>query len=121
MPANNQELPPKYYLHYFEYLLTFVEEKYADVIIEQEKEFIHNFRALSEDARCIFIRMMNRRGLFFRVEKFNYPEIEEFDNGLKELQVQSFASPIDKMPDVELSSLLGIFNKAELVSFINGT
>ena len=78
-------LPPKYYLDYFWFLLEFVQRLYGHILDESELNFIKNFEVLSEDAQCLFVRMSNRRGSFFRTQKLSYAEIEDIVAALYEL------------------------------------
>ena len=71
------ELPPRYYLEYFEYLLGYMEQYYGEILSEEEKTFIHTYRALPQDAQCLAVRMANRRGEFFLLDSFRYEEIED--------------------------------------------
>lgn len=116
-PENEKkELPPKYYLDYFEYVLTFVKDKYSTLLKTEEWRFLRKYYCLSEDARCLFIRFSNRRGLFFRTGKIKYAEIENIPKCLAELLDQEFISELS--PEKHLSvapDLLQIFTKPELL------
>ena len=76
----NQEriiLPQKYYRDYFHYLLDFVERHNTHILDEGEYTFYQEFRQLTEDAQCLYIRCLNRKGDFFRYSKIAYEEIED--------------------------------------------
>ena len=79
------DLPPKYYLEYFNYVLDFVQEKYRHILNENEWRFLRKYYCLSEDAQCLFIRFSNRRGIFFRVNKLSYSELSDIPALLNEL------------------------------------
>ncbi|MDP5121443.1 MAG: VRR-NUC domain-containing protein, partial [Spirosomaceae bacterium] len=116
-PDNEKkELPPKYYLDYFEYVLTFVKEKYGTLLKTEEWRFLRKYHCLSEDARCLFIRFSNRRGLFFRTNKLKYPEIEDISKCLSELLEQEFISELSPEKHQSVApDLLQIFTKPELL------
>lgn len=65
----NKELPPKYYLDNFNFVLKFVQDKYKQILQEQEWRFLRKYYCLQEDAQCLFIRFANRTGLF--LERIN--------------------------------------------------
>jgi hypothetical protein len=88
------ELPPKYYLEYFNYVLEFVKDKYKDILIEKEWSFLRRYYCLSEDAQCLFIRFSNRKGLFFKTTNLKYQEIENIDTSLQELVKSGFVSEL---------------------------
>lgn len=116
MPVTN-ELPPKYYLDYFRYLLRFVREKYAGLLHPHELLFLDDFDALPENAQSLFVRFSNRRGAFFRVRKLNYPEIEHWGSALKELEERGFAERIGPWQGERAGELLDVFTKPELLDF----
>jgi hypothetical protein len=116
-PENEKkELPPKYYLDYFEYVLTFVKEKYGTLLNTEEWRFLRKYHCLTEDARCLFIRFSNRRGLFFRTGKIKYAEIEDIPKCLTELLEQEFISELSPEKHQSVApDLLQIFTKPELL------
>ncbi len=103
-------LPPKYYLDYFQYLLDFIQQGSSHLLDENDKEFIASFESMSEDARCLMVRMMNRKGEYFRLEKFTYEEIKNIPLAAEELVEIGFIS-LDP-PDDPL--LFTLYTKAEL-------
>ena len=86
-----KELPAKYYLtHFFEFL-DFIEIHYQSVIADSHRQFIVDFRNLSEDAQYIYIHMVNRKGILFDLKSFaKYLEIQNFKSGLDELRKAGF-------------------------------
>lgn len=116
-PENEKkELPPKYYLDYFEYVLSFVKEKYGTILHTEEWRFLRKYYCLSEDARCLFIRFSNRRGLFFRTGKVKYSEIERIPEHLEELLNHEFISKLSPEKHQSVApDLLQIFTKPELL------
>lgn len=116
-PENEKkELPPKYYLDYFEYVLTFVKEKYGTLLNSEEWRFLRKYYCLAEDARCLFIRFSNRRGIFFRVKKIKYPEIEAIPAHISALVTSGFISKLSPEKHQSVApDLLEIFTKPELL------
>lgn len=103
-------LPPKYYLDYFHYLISFVREGSGHCLGENDLDFVNSFNSLSEDARCLLIRMANRKGEYFRLDKLSYEEIKNIPAATEELVEAGFAT-LDP-PDDPL--LFRLFTKAEL-------
>ncbi|WP_064196820.1 MULTISPECIES: VRR-NUC domain-containing protein [Emticicia] len=111
------ELPPKYYLEYFNYVLDFVQEKYRHILNENEWRFLRKYYCLSEDAQCLFIRFTNRRGLFFRINKLSYAELTDIPALLNELLEREFIENLKASKHETFSKeILGILNAKELVS-----
>lgn len=111
-------LPPRYYLDHFEYLLRFVEQQYAHILGEEEQTFVRDFRALSTDARCLYLRMSNRKGPLFRVARFAYEEIEALPSALDELYAAGFALPVRPAEAFPPALLLPIYTKNELLELL---
>jgi hypothetical protein len=111
------ELPPKYYHENFEYLLSFVRDKYADILLASEWQFLRKYYSLPEDAQCLFIRFANRKGVFFCEDKVKYGEIDSIPEQLALLKERGFVSAL-LYPTHEYWSneLLATLTKAELYS-----
>ena len=109
------ELPPKYYLEYFQYLINFVQKKYQHILNETEQSFLIHFEALTEDEKCLFIRFTNRTGSFFRTEKLKYSEIENIPEVLSVLIQKGFIEPLNSSHIIQAGEVLDIFNKTELI------
>ncbi len=107
------ELPPKYYLDYFLFLIAFVENLYGEILNETEKKFIADFRNLSEDGQCLFVRFSNRRGLFFRTTKLKYNEIEDIPAALYELEEKGFIEELSVKHEPYSEEILNLFTKEE--------
>ena len=115
MPPEKIELPPKYYLTYFQYLIDFVKKKYQPILNETEQQFLSAFEALTEDEKCLFIRFCNRTGSFFRTEKLKYAEIENITESLNSLIDKGFVAPLSENHLTEAANVLDIFSKSELI------
>ena len=115
MPPEKIELPPKYYLTYFQYLIDFVKKKYQHILNETEQQFLADFEALTEDEKCLFIRFCNRTGSFFRTEKLKYAEIENIPESLNGLIDKGFIESLSKNHLSEAAEVMDIFSKTELI------
>lgn len=86
-------LPVKYYLTHFFELLDTLDCFYQPVIEKKHLAFIDDFRALSEDAQCIYVRMVNRKGQIFSRNSFKrYQEIKFPRQAVQELEQQKFVN-----------------------------
>ncbi|MCK1757654.1 VRR-NUC domain-containing protein [Bradyrhizobium sp. 137] len=83
--AKLPQLPVYYYLDHFAEMLGFVERTYAPVLGPEHHAFIGRFEGLSRDARCLLVRMINRRGAIFNRSLFNYPEIDDVERAASDL------------------------------------
>ena len=107
------ELPPKYYLDYFTFLLAFVQRLYGHILSESEQKFIFDFGQLSEDAQCLFVRFSNRRGLFFRTNRLKYSEITDIPAALYELEEAHFIEPLTAQHRAAAEEIVNLFTKDE--------
>lgn len=70
-------LPPHryYYLHNFQRALAWVGERYADLLDDRERLFMADFAALPQASQALLVRMLMRRGPWFRASRLAYEEI----------------------------------------------
>ncbi|UXX81188.1 VRR-NUC domain-containing protein [Reichenbachiella carrageenanivorans] len=111
-------LPEKYYLDNFKYVLQFVLDKYKPLLSDTELLFIHDFMALSEDSQCLYVRISNRKGQFFRKEKLNYPEIKDIGIAHLDLLDRRFIVKKTALEIDECFQLINSYNKPEIVQRI---
>lgn len=70
------QLDPRfYYLANFRQALTWLQERYGDLLNEAEHEFIWQFFTMDMPAQALLVRMIMRRGNHFRLSKLSYEEI----------------------------------------------
>ncbi|MBV6639211.1 MAG: hypothetical protein KI791_00775, partial [Cyclobacteriaceae bacterium] len=103
-------LPPRYYLNYFNYLIEFIEKHSGHLLGDEDQKFIEEYRSLQTDAQCLFIRMLNRKGEFFRLDKLQYPEIEVYGESLDHLSQLEFIT----LDDIVYPEVFRLFTKSEL-------
>ncbi|KYG21735.1 DNA polymerase [Bradyrhizobium sp. AT1] len=84
-------LPAYYYLDHFVEMLAFVQKTYGSVLSGEHRAFIARFEGMSRDARCLLIRMVNRRGAIFNRSLFSYPEIADVGRAAAELMAAGHA------------------------------
>jgi hypothetical protein len=113
IPDMQPDLPEAYYLDNVTTLFEHVESLYADILEQRQLEFLHRFAALPENAKKLYIRLLNRSHQLFRLSKLNYPEILDIDQAIKRLENSSF---LQVNPDIEYEALIALFNKSELLS-----
>lgn len=108
-------LPEKYYLDNFKYVLNFVIDKYESLLSDQETSFISDFLTLGEDSQCLYVRVSNRKGQFFRKEKLIYPEISDLSQAHDELLERDFLVRKSELEIEECFQLINIYNKPEII------
>lgn len=101
--ATKVVLPEKYYLQHFFEFLEFLETHYSEILEDQHQCFINEFRDLSEDAQCAYIRMVNRKGSIFSSKNFSkYVEIKNIQLVIAELAARNFVTSLNQDHSAEL-------------------
>jgi len=106
------ELPEDYYLDNVTILFEHVESLYADILEAEHLGFLRQFAALPEDAKKLYIRLLNRTRQHFRLGKLHYPEILMIEQAIKTLETNGFLR-VD--PVIDPADLIALFSKAELL------
>jgi hypothetical protein len=111
-PRDLPELEPFYYLKNFELVLTTIESRYADLLLEDELRFITRFPLLPLESRALLVRMVMRQGNLFRHTKLNYAEIGETRPAAAALIAAGWVSD---RPLMTIRHLHGLLTKDELI------
>ncbi len=133
-----QPLPTFYYHSHFTEMLDFVARHYAHTLLDEHIQFIDDFRALSREAQCLYVRLINRKGRVFGRNRLRYPELGDPAPLLDELRRADWISaPAGDDFDVVLTFLTRAeiyavalplvpgmsrsLKKAQLVGFVRDT
>lgn len=115
--ANNPfiALKTRYYLDHFEEMIDFVEYHYGHVIDTEHETFINGFRQLSLDARCLYVRLANRKGSVFPLARLKYEEIASLPDSIDELKSCQFARGIE---EADYGEILESMTRPEVVELV---
>lgn len=117
MPVS--ELPnPWYYLDNFEFVLRWVARRYADLLNDEERHFIDTFLAQNQPSRGLLVRMIMRKGPFFRRSKLSYTEIGATADAAAALIHHGWVA---NQPEVVLADLFRLFTRNEINSLFDTT
>ncbi|NQX89199.1 MAG: VRR-NUC domain-containing protein [Halioglobus sp.] len=105
------ELAAHYYLDNFRRLCKTVEDRYADLLSEEEKRTLDDFRSMSFRAQSLYVRLISRTGPWFRESKLDYPEIGPIARVIDEL---CGAKMSDEARELDITSLGQLFTRPEL-------
>ena len=106
------ELAPDYYHKNFLELTGYVCKQYWDLLSEQERSFAQRFHKLSPHAQKLYVRLISRKGPYFRSSKLAYPEIPSLEAAALELER---ARLLSMNPAISTASLLALLNKQEVL------
>jgi hypothetical protein len=107
-------LPTDYYLDNVLILFEHVKSLYRDIMPETDLEFLESCCVFKTDAKRLYIRLLNRSHILFRLSKLNYAEIGSIPSAIQELESLDFLK-IDFV--LERADLIRLFNKSELLAF----
>jgi len=108
------ELAPRYYLSNFQHLCTAVANQYDDILTSSEKDFLADFARLTEAARCLYVRLISRRGPWFRDNRLAYAEIGALSDAIDELLATGFLQQAQELCVEDIGKL---YTREELQTF----
>lgn len=85
-----KDLPSKYYLQHFNEFLNFIEGPCQHLLDGADKRMLKNFASLPEDAKCLFVRGLNRKSPLIRRQSLWYEELSDHQFHLDSLIDQGF-------------------------------
>ncbi|MEX8194226.1 VRR-NUC domain-containing protein [Comamonas guangdongensis] len=106
-----------YYLHNFQRALDWLGRRYGDLLDEEEGCFLAQFACLPQPAQALLVRMVMRRGPWFRASKLVYEEIPQIREAALPLLALGWLS--DEAP-MGLAELFGLHTKPELLQILDG-
>jgi hypothetical protein len=106
-----------YYLDNFQRVLDWIDERYRDLLGEDELAFLAAFPSLPLNARALFVRMVMRKGNLFRASKLVYPEIGCPVEASTQLLGTGW---IETDPNLSLDELFELLSKPEIAEAFDG-
>jgi hypothetical protein len=112
-------LPPHrfYYLHNFQRALDWIAERYGDLLDAAEQEFLARFAQLPQPSRALMVRLLMRRGPWFRAGKLAYEEIPDIAEAAHPLLALGW---LDAGQPMSLEELFALHTKPELLQLFAG-
>ena len=106
-----------YYLHNFQQALDWLGQRYGDLLDAEESRFLQLFPQLPQSAQALLVRMVMRKGPWFRASKLVYEEIPRTTEAAAPLLEMGWISADAPM---ELAELFGLHTKPELLQILKG-
>ena len=88
--ATTPQLSPTYYLDNFNRLVEHAQTLYPDLLSDDECRWLSEYKRLSVSSQCLMVRLLSRKGCWFRSDKLNYLEIPDLNSTLQELSNSGF-------------------------------
>ncbi len=89
---------------------------FSHLLTECEKQWLENYQALAMQTQCLLVRILSRKGPYYRQDKFQYPELDDISARFDELRERGFIHYPDTLP---LSALADKLTKNELQALLN--
>ncbi|WP_148252723.1 VRR-NUC domain-containing protein [Aidingimonas lacisalsi] len=102
---------PFYYLRNFQFVLEWVTERYDDLLSDDEEALIETFHGLPRMSQALMVRMVMRKGCYFRTSKLRYAEIGDPCESLFPL---AEAGLVVVDPELTVDTLLPLMTLTEL-------
>ncbi len=103
---------PFYYLENFQRVLDWIGERYSDLLVTDELDFIHRFATLPQAARALLVRMVMRKGALFRASKLSYAEIGSPAEAARHLLPTGW---ISHDPVLSIDQVFDLLSKPEII------
>ena len=107
-----------YYLHNFERALDWLSDRHVDLLGDAERQFLTQFAKLPELSRALLVRLLMRRGPWFRESKLEYEEIPDVADAAVPLLALGW---LDDHGALELEELFALHTKSELMQMFRGS
>ncbi|RGE47122.1 VRR-NUC domain-containing protein [Comamonas testosteroni] len=118
MPAPQlPAIPPHrfYYLHNFQQALDWLGQRYGDLLSEEEAGFLAQFAQLPQPSQALLVRMVMRKGPWFRAGKLVYEEIGDSVQAAAPLLEVGW---ISRDAPMALPELFALHTKPELLQIL---
>ncbi|PUA18851.1 VRR-NUC domain-containing protein [Glaciimonas sp. PCH181] len=100
-----------YYLDNFQLVLNWVDQRYSDLLIDEEQAFIRDFSSLPQVSQALLVRMVMRKGKLFRSSKLVYDEIGSLGAAVAPLVALGW---VDNNPFLSVDDLFVLLKKTEI-------
>ncbi len=108
-----------YYVTDFETVIRGVELRYGTLLDADELAYVAKLKLLSRAARALYVRLVNRKGPYFRRQCLDYPEIGGLDAAVAELSHHRLLEICTAAPPAARQKrLLACFTLPELRGFL---
>ncbi|WCE32403.1 VRR-NUC domain-containing protein [Vibrio sp. SCSIO 43137] len=113
MAEQKLQLIADYYRSNFDRLVDHARHWYADLLTTEEADWIAKYSNLTTDAQCLLVRLLIRKGEWFRSDKLRYDEISDVSAAARELDQCGF---IDINPAISEQQLAAsLLTRPELI------
>ncbi|THU49720.1 hypothetical protein C4D60_Mb06t12520 [Musa balbisiana] len=104
----------------FSLMIEEVMSHHSHLFTVEEKLFIGSFSSLSDEGQRLFVRLYTRKGPWFRVSNISYPEIQDPQKAVEELQCYIYSFQSSEDPFIyDMKEVIDLLNVSEMRKVIN--
>nr|XP_009404211.2 PREDICTED: fanconi-associated nuclease 1 homolog isoform X2 [Musa acuminata subsp. malaccensis] len=106
----------------FSLMIEEVMSHHSQLFTVEEKMFTGSFNSLSDEGQRLFIRLYTRKGPWFRVSNISYPEIQDPQKAVEELQLAGYIYSFQSSEDpfiYDMKEVIDLLNVSEMRKVIN--
>ncbi|CAL9118892.1 unnamed protein product [Musa textilis] len=106
----------------FSMMIEEVMSHHSHLFTVEEKLFIGSFNSLSDEGQRLFVRLYTRKGPWFRVSNISYPEIQDPQKAVEELQLAGYIYLFQSSEDpfiYDMKEVIDLLNVSEMRKVIN--
>ncbi|KAJ8476350.1 hypothetical protein OPV22_020077 [Ensete ventricosum] len=106
----------------FSLMIEEVMSHHSHLFTAEEKLFIGSFNSLSDEGQRLFVRLYTRKGPWFRVSNIFYPEIQDPQKAIEELQLAGYIYSFQSSEDpfiYDMKEVIDLLNVSEMRKVIN--
>ncbi|WP_233236804.1 VRR-NUC domain-containing protein [Bordetella sp. LUAb4] len=116
-PREEEGPDPHYYLRNFTFALAWIAERYGDLLDDAELAFLSDYAGLPQPSQALLVRMVMRKGPYFRADSLHYAEIGDPMIAAAPLLDLGW---LDADPVMTLDALFSVLRQAELLRLFAG-
>ncbi len=111
-----KDLPPFYYLTHFSEFIDFIKNENQHLLLQQHSDFLNTFDNLSHSAKCLCVRLINRKFPIIKLSSLRFNELGPYTEIIPELYQQGLVRDIN---EEQAQLLLSVLNKVELLTLLS--
>lgn len=116
-PRDEEGPDPHYYLRNFTFALAWIAQRYGDLLDDAERAFLDDYAALPRPSQALMVRMLMRKGPYFRADSLHYAEIGDPAVAAAPLLALGW---LNADPVLTLDALFSVLRQAELARMFAG-
>ena len=99
-------VPPDYYVDFLLQMVRWVEARHRRLLRADDRHWCRRLRTMADDPRRLYVRLLQRKGPLFRIERLQYPEVRDTARAVDALVDCGLLARRPWLPNADLLALL---------------